>query len=109
MSAPLNVGRTKYAGPGVVQFAEYAHGGTAMRVVSEDGDPLYTATVFIDGHALPDNECWIKDWSENGGVAQAFVDAGIIRLTGRRVPTGYVEAMHAVLTDAAIAAAEAQS
>lgn len=109
MGAPLKVGRTKFGGPGIVQFCEYALGGTAMKVVSEDGAPLYTATVFIEGHALPDKEVWIKDWSENAGVAQAFVDAGIITLTGRRVPTGYVEALHARLTDQAIAAAEPQS
>lgn len=102
--APLAVGRTRHGGSGVVRFGEYAFGGTAMRVFSEGGEPLYTATVCMEGHELPDTEVWIKDWSENEGVAQAFVDAGIITLTGRRVPAGFVEALHARLTERAIAA-----
>lgn len=96
-SGPLKVGRSKYGRSGIVRFARYNYGGTAMKVFSEDGEPLYVATVFMEGHPLPNNEVWIKDWSENEGVA------------GPRIPAGYVEAIHATLTESAIAAMEERS
>ena len=36
---------------------------------------------------------WIKEWSENEGVVQALVDAGIVELTGNAWPTGYTFAI----------------
>ena len=100
----MQVGRTKYGAAGIASFTEYAYGGTAITVASEDGEPLYRATVFMDGHVLPPDEVWIKDWSENEGVADALVKAGIVTLTGRTLQAGYATALHAKLTPAAIAA-----
>jgi len=92
---PLRVGPSASTEAGIVEFGEYLWGGTSMAVCAEDGEPLYTATVFISNHILPEDEVWI----ENDGIAKVFIDAGIINVTGRRSAAG---ALHAILTDQAI-------
>lgn len=94
----MQVGPTKYGPAGIAHFTQYQAGGTAIQVTAEDGEPLYRATVFLEGHPLPPREVWIKDWSENEGVASALEKAGIIKLTGREQPVNFVKAKHAELT-----------
>jgi hypothetical protein len=64
-------------------------------VVSEDpmhdNEPMCTASVNIHGVQLEADEVIIKNYSENEGVQEALLDAGIIVLTGKRVATGFVE------------------
>lgn len=56
------------------------------------GSPVAVATVNIPQEPLSEDECFIKDWSENDGIFDALVAAGFIEDTGRTVPTGFVEA-----------------
>ena len=90
---------------GTVEFAGYecvayettypseAGGSTAIYLVDAvDGEPVATATVNVEGVSenLPPSEVLIKDYSENEGMMDALVAAGLACDTGRRVPTGYV-------------------
>jgi len=74
-----------------VEVKEYAAGGVCLQLWCEDG-PMATATVRVPDYPLDPKYILIKDWAENKGVLKALVDAGIVRDTGRVVPTGYVEA-----------------
>ena len=105
MSA-LTIGPTKYSRGGAVAFGWYGSGELAIQVLNADGERELVATVSLLPYGAPDpgrHGVWLKDWSENEGVADALVQAGIVRLTGRTHPTGYVHALHAELTDASIA------
>ena len=90
---------------GIVEFAGYecvayettypgeAGGSTAIYLVDAvDGEPVATATVNVEGvsETLPPSEALIKDYSENEGMMEALIRAGLVQDTGRRVPTGYV-------------------
>ena len=46
---------------------------------AEDGEPIATATVnIVEVEDLPDDEVFIKDYSENMGMVKALIDADII-------------------------------
>lgn len=74
-----------------------------MAVYGEDGQE-YMATVNIPGQDPGEHGVWLKGWSENEGVPEAFVEAGIVELTGKRYQIGFCTAVHAVLTEKALAA-----
>lgn len=80
-----------------VVFDRYCHDNrTAILLVDvEDGSPVATATVNIPDEELTQGCCFIKDWSENEGMLEALVEAGIVEPTGRRVSIGFVEAIEA--------------
>lgn len=78
----------------VVEFAKYGNGRTALRLVTnnEAREPVAVATVNLPHVPLGADEVFIKNWSENEGIKEALVVAGVIQDTGETVPTGYVEA-----------------
>jgi len=85
---------------GVVLVQKYEqNGGICLSLIDpEDFQPILTATVNLEAK-LPDTQhVWIKGWSENKGVPEAFEEAGIIKRTGRTAKTGFVLAEEAVLT-----------
>jgi len=74
-----------------LQFGKYQNGSTAIQAFSLEGEPDFTATVALD--EMPsDGYVFLKGWSENEGIPNALEKAGVIQLTGRTIPTGYVEA-----------------
>jgi hypothetical protein len=74
----------------IVVRSVYHLGGTALQLQHE-GEPLATATVWLD--VPPAKGCvWIKDWSENEGVFDSLVEAGVIEETGAVCHSGYVTA-----------------
>ena len=77
-----------------LEFAKYSHdNSTAIQLVdAEDGSPIATATVCIPGTELAEDEVLIKDWSENQGMLDCLITAGVVKPTGEEVPTGYVAA-----------------
>ena len=74
-----------------IEFKTYPNGRTAIQLWCEEG-PMGTATVNIPEYPVPENHVLIKDWSENRGMLQALIDAGVVKDTGIVVPSGYVEA-----------------
>lgn len=99
---PLRVGPSKFSQGGVVVLDRYVHGGgVAIEVYGEEGRE-YTATVNIQGQDPGENCVWLKGWSENEGVPEALVQAGIVKLTGKTCQTGFAVALHAELTPLAL-------
>lgn len=82
----------------IFYFGKYINGAPALRLVSEDGVPMMTASVNVwnvehpDG-IIPDEDCIIiKDWSENEGIAEALMQIGFIQPPHKYHLTGYVVA-----------------
>lgn len=74
-----------------LQWGRYPNGQIALQMYAEDGIPVATVTVALEKH--PDDGCsWFKNWSGYEGLPEALAKAGVIELTGRRAPTGYVNA-----------------
>lgn len=72
----------------IVEKNEYIRGGIALCLVdAHDGEPVATATVFLDGIPLDKNEVIIKDYSENEGMLDAMLKQGVVKLTGKTVNT----------------------
>jgi len=88
---------TKYIkGEVELQFGKYPNGSTSIQAFSLYGEPEFTATVALE--VLPREGCvFLKGWSENEGIPAALVKAGIVELTGKKLPTGYCEAEEAKL------------
>lgn len=89
--------KSKYCNEKVeLVFGHYADGSPAIQGISLHGEPIFTATVALD-EIPPDNHVFLKGWSENEGVPESLAKAGIIELTGRKIPTGFCEAEEAKL------------
>lgn len=68
------------------------NGRLALRLVEiETGEPWTTATVNLPDESLEFGRLFVKDYSENAGVADALVAAGLVQATGRLVSTGYTQ------------------
>ncbi len=76
--------------PCTVLRGQYANGSIALRlVVATTGEPLATATLCLPGVELAEDEVIIKTYSENEGLLDALVAAGIVTPTGRTTATGF--------------------
>ena len=72
-----------------IMIQKYGTGNPAVRLLdAEDGMPVVIATTNIDG--LDSDEIAIKDYSENEGVYNALLNAGVITPKHRELSTGYV-------------------
>lgn len=72
-----------------IMIQKYGTGNPAVRLLdAEDGMPVVVATTNVDG--LDSDEIAIKDYSENEGVYNALLDAGVIFPKHRELSTGYV-------------------
>ena len=70
--------------------SRYFHGDrVALHLIDVNGEPVAVCSVNLDD-PLGENEIFIKDYSENEGMADFLVKEGIVELTGERVQTGYV-------------------
>ena len=99
---PLRVGAARWTTPGIIRFTRYQSGETAIEILNHDGEQQLVATVALVPYGAPhpgEYGLWLKGWSENEGVPEALVQAGIVTLTGRKHRSSYVEALHAELTE----------
>lgn len=81
----------------------YYTGGVALQLVERStGEPWATATVNLPDEAdrLGPGEVFIKDYSENAGMMDTLVLAGVVTRAGRYVRSGYVDIEIAQLTPA---------
>src|SRR5690606_13888910 len=85
----------------VVQYKEWPcrlkygfyedNGRIAIQLIHvETGELVSVATVNLPVK-LRHDEVLIKDYSENEGMLEALVNAGVVEDTGKRVASGYVE------------------
>ncbi len=76
----------------VIRKCEYGNGRVALKLVdAEDGSPIATATVNLPDVPLGKNQVLIKNYSENEGMLDALVAAGVVKPTGKTIRSGYVE------------------
>lgn len=69
---------------------KYADGEPKLVLVDEE-DGCVVTVVSVSLPLKPDEGCiWIKDWSENEGITDQLVAAGVVELTGMWVQTGFV-------------------
>jgi len=78
---------------------QYQNGRVALELVAWqnvpeqdifEGEPVATCTVNLPQYPLAKDEVLIKDYSENEGMLQTLLDAGVVELAGRTVKTGFV-------------------
>lgn len=74
------------------QAGVYQDGTPAIDILTEDGEPDLRLTVCVPGTKLAPNEFLVKDWTENAPTYALLVSLGVIKPTGRTVPTGFVQA-----------------
>ncbi len=79
-----------------LEFGHYSNDSVAIRGFTLQEEPVFTATVMLD--EKPTEGCvFLKGWSENEGIPEVLVKAGVVEFTGRKVKTGYCEAIEAKL------------
>ena len=83
----------------IVEIGRYSDGTRCVEVIDQNPPPDDTAmlarlTVSIAGAGLTlyPGELLVKAYSENEAITAALLSEGIFVDTGRRIPTGYVEA-----------------
>lgn len=79
----MKVGPTKYSKGGETQWSRYVDGGATALSVGAPGysAPDYRASVNLADWGVPaaPHDCiWVKTWSENQGVWEALVAAGVL-------------------------------
>jgi len=74
---------------GSIQTNRYTNGNLAVQLMQE-GEPYATLSTNIDGIVL-DEDCFIaKNYSENKGLLEQFVENGLFEDTGEKVSSGFV-------------------
>lgn len=82
-----------------LEKTQYRNGRTALELVAfendeeneiYEGEPIATCTVNIPDIELEADEVCIKNYSENEGMLEILVNAGIVKPTGIYVETGFV-------------------
>lgn len=68
------------------------HNGRLAIVIGERSEPIGVLTVNLPLAHLEDGEIIVKAWSENEQLAADALLSGQFIDTGKRIPTGYVEA-----------------
>lgn len=72
-----------------VETSRYECSGLAVLLNDAvDGEPFAVASVNVTGLRLDDDEFVFKTYSENDGLLEAMMRAGIVEQTGRFVDVG---------------------
>lgn len=87
-------------------------GGTALFLLSavtdhereiEEGEPIATITVNPHDYIVPNGFVAIKDWSENAGMLELMMEAGIATEPMQRIQSGFVQIPICKLDERALA------
>jgi hypothetical protein len=74
-----------------MSISKYTNGQTAIKLFDmADGMPFATATVAIDDQLL-EGEVAIKDYSENEGILDSLIEAGVIDHPHALYQSGWVK------------------
>jgi hypothetical protein len=66
-------------GESLIQFHTYPNGRQAIQLVDpEDGCPNCVASVNLPDEPCPEGHCYLKTYSENEGIAEDLIEAGIV-------------------------------
>ena len=67
-----------------VDFFKYPNGTNAINLTeTEEGKLTLTATAYISGIKLAEDEAVLKNYAENNGIFEALVESGVIKPAGR--------------------------
>ena len=104
----MNVGPTKYIPGGTVKFGRYDNDEIAIEIMALDGsgEAEAAATVNMAPYGAPlagPEHVWLKGWTENEGLPEALVKAGVCTLAGVEFTYGHAPAQLAKLSDEALA------
>ena len=84
-----------------LEFGKYPNGRRAIRLVDAiDHEEYAVATINVIDAALLPGHVAIKDYSENVGILEALVEAGVVIDTGVRVSTGLTSVPVVALAEA---------
>ena len=83
-----------------VRWALYGNGNTAIELIGTNGERITKATVNT-GALLMETEVAIKNYSENEGMLDALLAAGIILPPHDEISCGFVTAPVCLLTQKA--------
>ena len=85
---------TKQFGPAEVCQQRYAEPNSIALVLQgcNSGERIAVLTVNLPERDLEPGEFFVKTWSENEQIAADCLASGFFVDTGKRVPTGWVEA-----------------
>ena len=73
-------------------FGKYGNGQTAIKLIDEeDGMPFAVATVCVEDDLVKENEVAIKDYSENEGMLESLINAGMVEEPHAFVQSGFVK------------------
>lgn len=73
-----------------LKLEEYYNGNKAIYLFDkETGELVTVATVNLE-EVLPEGQVYIKDYSENEGMLEALVKAGVVSEPISYVPSGFV-------------------
>lgn len=78
----------------IVKTKYISNHNTALGVLNNHGELEVLLTANLD-FKLPENKILLKDYGENKGIVQELVDAEIVKLTGVKYPSGFVELIEA--------------
>ena len=70
-------------------IGQYTNGQTSIQLIDQDGMAYMTASVAHDVN-IQDDEVIIKNYSENEGILEALIDAGIIEKPYAQIPVNFV-------------------
>jgi hypothetical protein len=82
-----------------VEFGQYWDGSLAIQLF-DGGFPYATASVWVEG--LKPGEIAVKNYSENAGMLQALLSAGVVEKPHRTIAQGFVEFPIVRLTEKAM-------
>lgn len=76
----------------LVRKQQYAAtGGVALELIdAEDFEPIAMATVCVPDVPIHEDQVFIKDYSENEGILQALIDAGVVSQPLEWIEQGFV-------------------
>jgi hypothetical protein len=75
-----------------VRFGKYGNGQTSIQLIDEaDGCPFATATVCLEDDLMKEGEVAIKNYSENAGILDSLINAGLIEEPHAFVQSGFVK------------------
>lgn len=73
-------------------IGNYSNGRNGLELFDvAEGDPVATATINVPDHDMAEDEVAIKNYSENEGMLQTLMDAGVISAPVRTLSQGFVQ------------------
>lgn len=76
-----------------LRWGRYDNGRVALQLAdAETGEPIAKATINIPEIEIAEDEAFIKNWSENEGMLEALVGAGIVERTVMSAASNLVDA-----------------